>query len=656
MRISLKVKSKLLILICSLGGIITSLFTLFGIDEINQQVDLVVDNAQPKVINTIALVGDINKYVGGIAFLLLDPSEEKEQAYLNSITEVKNKVSKLSTLWRDNVSQKQFDKISAQVENIDQQASIILQLVKNREDNYPAFRISKTQLEPIIEQTSTLVTDIKDALDEEDEAVNIVNELLNNWTKSHSFLQSFIAFKNNDDLQNARTYWQGTIQLSTALEASEEAMDEGGDELIEFVSQYQTIQQQLITLHQSPEWRNDLYQLSTNLLPAIDNLTELLSTLVSKENKNIETYSRELSTLSLNASVLTISALISQIVIAIICVIVLRKVVIKPLQKLHCVVSNISQGDGDLSKTVDLSSEDEIGDIARDFNKILFSMRSMMIQIKALNTESVSQTEKTLGSLKNVKEASQNTFLTIDEIRNITHFVVHSKQAVSDELIKVNQSFEQSSSRILEGVTQAEHAKKLTAGITETLVNLNNLHQNMLEKYNMMQGMLTSIEKIAGQTNLLALNAAIEAARAGESGRGFSVVADEVRNLASNTAESTQTIFHGFTEARTLSEQFETQFTQSQSDINNVLESIIQMSSLIERLGSDSKNMQQHIQSVDDKMKIQNDRISTLSNIEHLLESNCDQVNTSVGWISKNMDELAHIADRSYQELSSYRT
>jgi|GEM_PF-346043 len=326
------------------------------------------------------------------------------------------------------------------------------------------------------------------------------------------------------------------------------------------------------------------------------------------------------------------SALLIGLIIAVLStIIILWRVISSVRTPLKIILESLTElSNGNMSKSISYDRPDEFGRIAQGINSLSTQMRTIISDIIGTANQLDLAAENNLHSLK---ETHQKLKLQRAETANVATSMIEMEQSVNDVASASHSSMEsvlevtkQAANSFIEGEDNFRRFNALGNNLLTARESVEGAHSLSTQ----IGGILDVIGNIAEQTNLLALNAAIEAARAGDQGRGFSVVADEVRSLASRTTLAT-------TEIQQMIQGLQKSVTAAMEEIHNCADSMVICQ-------EDSQRTQQTIKSISNSLEQIADHSSEIS-------SAAEQQSCTSAEISRNLLNINNIADSNSDEI-----
>ncbi|PFU06676.1 methyl-accepting chemotaxis protein [Bacillus thuringiensis] len=283
---------------------------------------------------------------------------------------------------------------------------------------------------------------------------------------------------------------------------------------------------------------------------------------------------------------------------------------VKPIQQIDTKLKELASQEGDLTARLQVNSNDEIGAIAKSFNKMLENLQHIINRVQKTSVEVQTASENMLEKTNTSREATvrvQSSMSNLNaSIQSQTSSMEESSTAMDDMAVSVQRIAESASSVAELAVATSEHASDGSTVIQKSVSQMTTIHEAVNATSEVVERLIThtkyidtavqSISNIAEQTNLLALNASIEAARAGEQGKGFAVVADEVRKLAEQSKTAATDINQLLHQIQNDTETASSMMSQGRSEafegINVIRQAGTSFSTIVEQVNKVSTQMQ----------------------------------------------------------------
>ncbi len=335
--------------------------------------------------------------------------------------------------------------------------------------------------------------------------------------------------------------------------------------------------------------------------------------------------------------------------------------IVKNLKSMIISFQDIAEGEGDLTKRIEIKAKDEIAELAKWFNVFLDILQDMIEKI-ASNAISVGDNSEQLASIsgellsgsQGTSDRSANLAAAAEEMSTNLNNVAAAMEQSSTNINMVASAAEQMTSTINEIAENAERARGVSSDAVDQAKNAFEKMKELGIAAQKIGKVTEAITEISEQTNLLALNATIEAARAGEAGKGFAVVANEIKELAKQTAGATLDIKNLVADVQGTSKTTETSIEQIASIITGVNEIVGTIATAVEEQTAATREIANNISQASMGIMEVNENVSQSSVVATDISKDIAEVSTAAQSISKNSTMISKSAqdllDRS-QEL-----
>jgi methyl-accepting chemotaxis protein len=323
--------------------------------------------------------------------------------------------------------------------------------------------------------------------------------------------------------------------------------------------------------------------------------------------------------------------LISTIIIAAIFIAIAIAVagsVSRPITQVAELFRNIGEGEGDLRQRLPVNGDDEIAQLARGFNSFISKIQDSVIEVaqtsEQLGKSAIEVSNQAHQTLADSKLQKDRTIMVVTAINEMGATVNEIASNAAQAAVTAREADTESA----EGQQVVTRARNTINQLSKDVGQVGEVIESLATHTKSIGGILDVIRAISEQTNLLALNAAIEAARAGEAGRGFAVVADEVRNLASRTAASTNEV--------------QTMIDKLQSEASRAV-------SAMEQSRNRSREGVQAVDDASNSLSGISQQIALISDMNIQVAAATEEQSTVVEDINRNVTEINDITQRTAQ-------
>ncbi|CAN7248064.1 methyl-accepting chemotaxis protein [Pseudomonas sp. LjRoot71] len=307
----------------------------------------------------------------------------------------------------------------------------------------------------------------------------------------------------------------------------------------------------------------------------------------------------------------------------------------RPLKQMVAMLDDIAQGEGDLTRRLSTDRADELGLIALGFNTFLSKLQAMISQVVTSVQKVSDSSEHTADIAIRTNQGVQKQMAEIELVATAVHEMTATAQDVARNATHAAEAANHADRAANQGKQTVQHTADAIAALAQEIGRAVTVVQTLAKDSENINAILVAIRGIAEQTNLLALNAAIEAARAGEQGRGFAVVADEVRNLAQKTQQAT--------------EEIQTMIQQLQQGTRDVVKVMEDSQSKTEVSVQQASQAAAALESITQAVSVINDMNTQIASAAEEQSAVAEDINRNVTNIGQVANEVAGGADEASQ-------